>query len=133
MSWRIGISNPNFRIRDYTLAAIVREHISTCAVCPIKQTSNSNWTKTGGLIFNDSQIQNPIFTTRDGHLGISHQGVHRGDTIAILFGCDLPVILRKRNDNYEFVSMCYIHSLMSDGAIAALDTSKLKLQDFRIF
>jgi hypothetical protein len=45
-----------------------------------------------------------------------------GDLICILFGCSVPVILRKHKDGfYEFVGESYIYGKMDGEAFAGLD------------
>jgi hypothetical protein len=40
----------------------------------------------------------------------------KGDSICVLFGCDVPVVLRKHDDGlWEFIGETYVHGIM-DGA-----------------
>jgi hypothetical protein len=59
--------------------------------------------------------------TKNGHLALMPADSRRGDTVAILFNCDLPVVLRPREEQYEFVGCCYIHGFMEGQAMAGLD------------
>lgn len=53
-----------------------------------------------------------LLTTADGRIGLSIQPLTDGDEIAILRGCNLPVILRKHQGGYKLVGMCYLDGLM---------------------
>jgi hypothetical protein len=52
--------------------------------------------------------------------------------ICVLYGCSVPVILRKREDQdyYEFVGECYLHGFMDAEAIALQIKGVLKEQEF---
>jgi hypothetical protein len=39
-----------------------------------------------------------------------------GDVICVLFGCDMPVVLREIDENsYTFIGGCYMHGIMEGG------------------
>jgi hypothetical protein len=39
-----------------------------------------------------------------------------GDTVAILLGCQVPVVVRQHADHYEFVGICYVHGIIQGEA-----------------
>jgi hypothetical protein len=39
-----------------------------------------------------------------------------GDTVAILLGCQVPVVVRQHADHYEFVEICYVHGIIQGEA-----------------
>ena len=57
--------------------------------------------------------QTPLF-------GLGSAATKKGDLICILFGCSVPVVLRKdRNgSHYQFIGECYVHGTMNGEAIA---------------
>jgi len=58
-----------------------------------------------------------LITTGTGYLGLAPVATRPGDVIAILLGCNCPVVLRPCNDTlYRVIGECYIHGLM-DGEI----------------
>ena len=63
--------------------------------------------------------------------GLASQKAERGDLICILFGCSVPVVLRKRVTNgstwYQFIGECYAHGIMDGEAIAAMSKDQDKL------
>ncbi|KAK0515812.1 hypothetical protein JMJ35_001846 [Cladonia borealis] len=64
-----------------------------------------------------------LFTTRRNFLGLAPQESKKGDLICILYGCSVPVILRRHGANpfntyYEFIGECYVHDLMDGEALA---------------
>jgi hypothetical protein len=63
-----------------------------------------------------------LFIASSGEIGLGPQVTTEGDTIAILYGCNTPVILRQINAselNYEFVGECFIHGIMDGEAVSA--------------
>ncbi|KAK1473109.1 ankyrin and HET domain-containing protein [Colletotrichum cuscutae] len=42
-----------------------------------------------------------LLVTRDGLVGRSHDKIQEGDVVAILFGCDIPVVLRREGSNFS--------------------------------
>ena len=62
-----------------------------------------------------------LFTTRRNLLGLAPQESGKGDLICILYGCSVPVILRRHDANpfdiyYKFIGECYVHDLMDGEA-----------------
>ena len=64
-----------------------------------------------------------LFTTLRSSLGLAPQESRKGDLICILYGCSVPVILRRHAANpsdihyYEFIGECYVHDLMDGEAL----------------
>ncbi|KGO66067.1 Heterokaryon incompatibility [Penicillium italicum] len=81
-----------------------------------------------------------LFTTREGYLGVSAQGLREGeflirwiifghvsptvliskldDEVSVILGCDFPLVLRPRGSNrYEVVGPCFVHGLMLGEAL----------------
>jgi hypothetical protein len=61
--------------------------------------------------------QRVLMTTRTGYLGLAPKAVQQGDVVAILLGCECPIVLRPYSDNvFHVIGECYVHGLM-DGEI----------------
>jgi hypothetical protein len=58
-----------------------------------------------------------LFLTSDGRLGSGPAQMQVGDTIFVLPLCIVPVLLRKANNHYLLVGVCFVLGLM-DGEIA---------------
>jgi hypothetical protein len=72
-----------------------------------------------------------ILTLREEFAGLAHSSAQEGDLVCVLYGCSVPVILRKigprsnegllsdqsSSDHYEFIGECYIHGMMDGEAI----------------
>lgn len=57
----------------------------------------------------------------------------KGDIVCVLFGCDMPVVLRKKAKNrYGFVGACYAHGVMQGEAMRDLADGKYTATEFLI-
>ena len=57
--------------------------------------------------------------TKHGHIGLGPEGMQSGDTIAILYGCQWPVVLRplQKTGEYKLLGMAYVHGIMDGEAV----------------
>ncbi|KAJ4376237.1 hypothetical protein N0V83_001520 [Neocucurbitaria cava] len=61
-----------------------------------------------------------MFKTRHGRLGLAPPGAESGDVVCVLFGGDVPYVLRRMGmDNWLFVGECYLHDMMDGQALSA--------------
>lgn len=66
-----------------------------------------------------------FFTTENGYVGLSPLGTQPGDTIAVILGCQFPVVLREEpassvksdETKWKVVGVCYANGLMDGEAI----------------
>lgn len=72
------------------------------------------------------------FLTEKGYIGLGPESICSTDIIAVLLGCDMPVILRKAHDHYVLVGASFVLGLMDGEAIDMLDKDKVQLQAFEI-
>ncbi|KAL1877414.1 hypothetical protein Daus18300_002398 [Diaporthe australafricana] len=69
-----------------------------------------------------------LCTTTDGLLGTVPNHARLGDRVAVLFGCDIPVILRPRGEKFEFLGGCFVEGWMKGEAIEKLDQGHLHVE-----
>jgi hypothetical protein len=72
------------------------------------------------------------FYTRKGYLGFSPQWARKGDLVCVLQGCRLPVLLRKVDDYYHFISTCLVLGRMDGEAAEMLNRGEIVMQQFAI-
>lgn len=58
-----------------------------------------------------------FFVTTQGHYGIGPRHIVEGDEVCILYGADMPFIMRHCNDYWKLLGECYIHGFMDGEAI----------------
>lgn len=66
-------------------------------------------------------------------LGMAPPGALKGDLICILFGCSVPVVLRKmeRSEEYVLIGECFLDGCMNGEAIRGWDVEE-QAREFRI-
>lgn len=72
------------------------------------------------------------FASKKGYLGWGPPGMRTGDLVCILFGCDMPVILRKVGDHYLNIGTCFVLGIMDGQALSRLDDGAAETRQFRI-
>ena len=76
-----------------------------------------------------------LMVTNEGHIGMAPSRAFKGDVVAILFGCSVPVVLRPRDQNttsYAFVGECYVHEYMNGEAIEEFSTGMSQRETFAL-
>jgi hypothetical protein len=79
-----------------------------------------------------------LITTDKGYIGMVSRRARKGDLVCVLFGCSIPVVLRKfstgcsensKEDSYEFIGECYLHGFMNG---EALENERSEVQGVRL-
>ncbi|UPK95878.1 hypothetical protein LCI18_006813 [Fusarium solani-melongenae] len=70
-----------------------------------------------------------LFGTRDGRMGLGASAAKVGDSIAILQGCNTPMILRRLREGWVIVGECYVHGIMYGEVIQG----EHKVADIKIY
>ena len=52
-----------------------------------------------------------------------------GDTVAILLGCNYPVLLRPFEDGYRYVGECCVDGIVNGKAVKAADLGECEAED----
>jgi hypothetical protein len=76
-----------------------------------------------------------FFWTGRGYVGVGSCNTQAGDSVVLLFGGQVPYILRdKEDDEFEFIGECYIHGLMfGEGLQYGYDDGGIETnRDFKI-
>ena len=74
-----------------------------------------------------------FFITRLGYLGLAPNAAREGDLVCVLWGCSVPVVLRKEGDHYIFVGECYTHGVMDGEAIDMAAAHIFDVKSFVIY
>jgi hypothetical protein len=75
-----------------------------------------------------------LTVTSQGHIGMAPCRARKGDSICVLLGCSIPVVLRKRNDDpsYEFIGEIYLHGFMDGEIFEEVDSKKREVESFEL-
>jgi hypothetical protein len=80
-----------------------------------------------------------IITDQERLLGLGSKDVQDGDLICIIFGCSVPVVLRKivsdemtGEHHYELVGDCYVHGMMDGEAFTMQQARNIPQTQFEL-
>jgi hypothetical protein len=73
-----------------------------------------------------------FFSTSKGYFGTGPQALRDDDMICVLFGFNLPVVLRRAGSQWKFVGACYVHGLMKGEAIEMFQKGELVEDQFTL-
>jgi hypothetical protein len=67
-----------------------------------------------------------------GFLGLALKEVLKNDVIAILYGCDFPVVLRPCGDNYYVIGECYVDGVMDGELVEAKERGEYQEREITL-
>ncbi|KAE9365874.1 hypothetical protein N431DRAFT_430066, partial [Stipitochalara longipes BDJ] len=73
-----------------------------------------------------------FFATQKGYMGAGAQSLRAGDKVYVLYGCDVPVVLRAVGDQYIHVGPCFVQGLMDGEAFDWVEEGKATVQDIEL-
>lgn len=73
-----------------------------------------------------------LVTTKTGFIGLAPEAIEQGDVIAVLFGCNFPVALRRFKNCYKYVGECYIDGLMEGESVDAMKCGEYQAVDITL-
>lgn len=79
-----------------------------------------------------TDLNHTYFRTENGHMGLFSGKVIPGDMVCIIFGCDMPVILRMIDGKYVHLGVSYVVGLMRGEAVEEMENGKLVVEKFVI-
>jgi hypothetical protein len=66
-----------------------------------------------------------LMVTNEGWVGMVHPHSQSGDTICTVYGCSLPLVLRKSPRGYRIIGECYVHPIDRFGDLEKWDQTLL--------
>ncbi|PYH35828.1 HET domain-containing protein [Aspergillus neoniger CBS 115656] len=73
-----------------------------------------------------------LMISSKGYIGLVPQKTQEGDFVCVLFGCSVPVILRKQGSHYIFIGESYVHGIMDGEAIQMMNEGHLVEEEFTL-
>lgn len=67
-----------------------------------------------------------LFISTSGFMGLVPPKAIPGDEIALIFGANVPFVVRKQSDHYQFIGECYVYGIMDGEALEGLDESTVE-------
>jgi hypothetical protein len=71
-----------------------------------------------------------LMISSKGYIGLAPPKAQEGDLICVLFGCSVPVIIRKVKDHHIFIGESYVHGIMDGEAIDQMNEGTLTEEEF---
>jgi hypothetical protein len=93
------------------------------------------WMRNASAIFQNvksTQIYFRYAEIEHGYFGLTPRFSRPGDLIAILKGCNVPVVLRKHEDHYTLVGTCFVPGLMEGEAQVLLSSGRATVEEIQI-
>jgi len=84
------------------------------------------------LIATHALKQRRLFYSKKGYFGLGPAVMQPGDIVCVLFGAQVPFILRRKDSRYQLVGESYVHGIMYGEAIKMLEDGELEKQTFSI-
>lgn len=69
-----------------------------------------------------------LATTKTGYIAMVPKNVQRGDVVAVLLGCNFPVLLRPSGRYFRVLGECYVHGLMNGEVFGLERTGTVSLE-----
>ena len=73
-----------------------------------------------------------LVTTSTGYLGLAPAELLEGDIIAVLYGCNFPVVLRPCEDKFYFIGECYVDGVMDGELMEAKERGEYQERDITL-
>lgn len=73
-----------------------------------------------------------VFITADRMVGLGPANLQRGDTITIMFGSGLPLVLRQSSKQYRLVGPAYVHGAMHGEFVDSRKVDPMQVQEFTL-
>ncbi|XDG05597.1 hypothetical protein ABKA04_005212 [Annulohypoxylon sp. FPYF3050] len=72
-----------------------------------------------------------LFSTRKGYLGLGPD-CHKGDLVCLMFGGEVPFVLRPKDGYYQLVGDAYVHGIMDGEAMRLYNPLDMNKRQFEI-
>ena len=121
-------ANKSFRINGIELAALFKQNFTTRILSAHELPEPSyrvdiSERQLFASRFHDTTVKmaRRFVVTENGLLAMAPRRSKKGDVICILYGCSVPVVLRKRPESghYRFIGECYVDGFMNGEALTS--------------
>ena len=112
--WKAGNRPTYSRSRSISLRQLYSKYVSDCEEWALDNTNDMLASKLD-ILFRHHGRQ--LFLTAKGRLGLGPAGLQRGDTLAVIYGAEIPFVFRKNsNGQYRLIGESYVDGVM-DGEV----------------
>jgi hypothetical protein len=68
-----------------------------------------------------------LITTNEGYMGLAPAATRAGDFVAIVPGCDVPLVLRPEGNCFRVLGESYVHGMMSGEIVKMFEQGTKKM------
>jgi Heterokaryon incompatibility protein (HET) len=125
--WEFASFNEKFGFRaalDWS-----RAYLSSCTG---QFRLQSSWEQSLQHILHQLDSSWLTFRSVTGFSGLVHRDAMIGDRIVILFGCNVPLVLRPKNQYFELVGQAFVNGMMYGEAIEMMYQGKLTAETIQL-
>jgi len=79
--------------------------------------------------YKNTLMERSIFRTQEGYLGLGPYITQPGDLVCVLFGLNVPYVLRAVNEGFLLIGECYVHGVMHG---EKLEEGRCEEREFKI-
>ena len=76
-----------------------------------------------GAMGNSCRNRN-FFITKDCYVGLAPPGTMKSDLLCVIFGCELPLVIRQQGQQYSLVGPCYAYEMMHGEVMKDVQSGK---------
>jgi hypothetical protein len=95
---------------------------------PPVESTDGEYLARGGLT--SYQGHKRLMVTASGYIGLAPYGAQKGDLVCVMYGCSVPLVLRKTGEHYRFIGEAYLDDFMDGEAVDHCKAGTLKELDF---
>jgi hypothetical protein len=123
-NWKDALSEPLIHFESYmglqpTTSQDSVQSDAGCSLFPSHRRPSVNPEPSRYFSRLAGMINNRVFVTSSGQLGLGPAHMKPNDEVVVLFGGELPFLLRPLvNGQWKFVGPCYVHGIMKGEALA---------------
>jgi hypothetical protein len=66
-----------------------------------------------------------LFRTTSGYVGMGPKGMLENDMVCIIYGCKMPIILRRKKGGDSLIGEAYVYEMMNGQAIEKMRSEQL--------
>ncbi|KAI1159661.1 heterokaryon incompatibility protein-domain-containing protein [Nemania serpens] len=120
-------ASENMDVFKASFAAYLEELLQACMHDPnpssgMREGIGKHWFDYEDLVRRKCRNRT-LFWTKTGYLGLG-PACQEGDLVCILFGSEVPFILRRRNGHFQLIGDAYVHGIMEGAVINSAEPCK---------
>jgi hypothetical protein len=110
--------NSDLVLSDFTLNELIFNGTSPLGMPKASRLSKDELEALSWMV--NAMAWRRLISTDQGRMGLCIAAARMGDRVAIILGCDMPILMRPKDDGLVLVGESYLYGIMSGEALAKL-------------